>query len=304
MVTGEKLTQIIAYPISGKPIHVAPLAHAMFELRKRLEEADQCIIIGYSMRDQHILDIFTESTRRNDKLKILHVDPNSFSIKNEIENDALKRVIIPASFNVEEILHESKILKIINALKVAYDQSMFDAMKNPFKTTQNYFHALDYKTALKLIESDRFWQECQNIDVGHLDFQNILGGLSYTHMIAKFSRDTELERTALELVAKLLIFVSRSPREFADLQAICDRAIMANEWVRDYLQGNYREGVLKITEMRIKQMRYAIKKLQSIKDAEMEDRKKVLGQYATILFKFSTEEKTTYDDVSGKWILG
>ena len=122
LVSGEKLKSLIAYPVAGKPIHVAPLAFGMSEFRRSLESADQCVVIGYSLRDEHIQDILIESCRRNPRLRIIVACPNPFNIlTGTIRNQVLERAIIPAAFT--EVMGTRK-----------SSQSVFAKITCPFST--------------------------------------------------------------------------------------------------------------------------------------------------------------------------
>ena len=300
LVTGEKLEQLIAYPVAGKPIHVAPLAYAMNELRKRLEEVSQCIIIGYSMRDNHIIDIFIEALRRNDKLRIILVNPDPFSILKQIENKALLRSIIPASFETKEVLHTNKILTISRFVRKIAERPLFESIKNPFKAAQEYFDALDYKNAMKFIKNPAFWQSYGNYNLRNVEFQNILAGLTYTHMVGKFTSDTKLEKEAFDLIEETLRKTARLINEPQDSQIFFEKSIRANEWVRQNLQGAFKEEVEAIVKMRILVAQAAISELKETDS--ISEHAKIVERHATILFKWTPEPIVPFDDDDYSWI--
>jgi hypothetical protein len=305
LITGEQLEQLIAYPVAGKPIHVAPLAYTMNELRKRLEEVSQCIIIGYSMRDKHILDIFVESLRRNERLKIILVSPDPFSILKTIKHEALLRSITPAFFKTEEILHENKLLRISNFVKIASEQPLFESMKIPLKAAQEYFQALDYQTALMLVKTERFWRDCEGISARHLDYPNILAGLSYSQMIGQFTDNQTLRDDASNLIVKFFQSIAKkSKREYYDLYSLLDKGIQANKWAGEYLQGNIHEKVENIVRIRTNVLKNAISEIERNKDQPIEQQKKIVQRYSTILFKWSTEPVAYYDDDISNWLFG
>jgi len=301
LITGEQLEQLIAYPVAGKPIHVAPLAYAMNELRKRLEEVSQCFIVGYSMRDKHLIDIFIEALRRNEKLKIILVNPNPFEILKNLEHEALLRSIIPVAFKTEEILHANKLLRISGSVKAISKHPFFEAIKNPFKATQEYFEALDYENAMKLIKEPSFWQSYSNYNLPNVEFLNILAGLTYTHMIGKFTLNPKLEKEAFDLIKEILRKTARFIKEPQDAQIFFERCMQANRLVQDNLQGTFKEKVETITKMRINVSKHAITELK--KTNILSEQMKIIERFATILFKWTTDPIIPYDDDNYSWIF-
>ncbi|HEC79172.1 MAG TPA: hypothetical protein ENI34_08550 [candidate division WOR-3 bacterium] len=302
LITGEELEQLIAYPVTGKPIHVAPLAYAMNELRNRLEEVSQCIIIGYSMRDQHIQDIFIEVLKRNDKLKLILVNPDPFTIlKNNIKHEALKRSIIPAAFRTEEIFQNNKILTISSFVRKTTERPYFEAMKNPLKSAQEYFGALNYRYALELVKEPLFWQIYSGYNLRNVDFLNILAGLIYSHMVGRFSSDKTLEKEAFDLIEQLLQKTASSIKERYDFQIFFERSIRANEWVQNYLQGKFKNKVEEITKMRISILKMGLTEMGKTKD--INELKKIAESRMTILLKFNNGPIIPYDDGDFHWLF-
>lgn len=302
LITGEQLEQLLAYPVAGKPIHVAPLAYAMNELRKRLEVASQCIIIGYSMRDKHIIDIFIEALRRNDELKLILVNPDPFEILKNLKHEALLRSIIPVAFKTEEILHANKLLRISGLVKAISKRPFFEAIKNPFKAAQEYFEVLDYENAMKLIKEPSFWQSYSDHTLRNVEFLNILSGLTYTHMVGKFTLNPKLEKEAFDLIEETLRKTARLIKEpQQDAQIFFERSIQANKWVQDNLQGVFKEKVETITKMRINVSGHAITELK--KTNILSEQMKIIERFATILFKWTTDPIIPYDDDDYSWIF-
>ncbi|GAH37886.1 unnamed protein product, partial [marine sediment metagenome] len=168
--------------------------------------------------------------RRNEKLRIILVNPDPFDILKNLKHKALIRSIIPAAFKTKEILHENKLLTISNAVRTISKRPLFEAMKDPLKAAQEHFQALDYQTALMLVKTERFWRNCEGISARHLDYPNILAGLSYSQMIGQFTDNQTLRDDAFNLIVKFLQSIAKkSKREHYDLYSLLDKGIQANK---------------------------------------------------------------------------
>jgi gas vesicle protein len=315
LVTGEKLQQLIVYPIGGKPIHEAPLAYAMYKLRERLESVAQCIVIGYSMRDKHIQDIFVESLKRNDKLKILLVNPNPFKVKNQLASKVLKNAIIPVACKIEEILTERKVTLISNAIKAICKPTPYEVTQNPFTWTLAYFEALDYSNAISLMQTERFWRQSERrITVRGIEYPNILKGLLYARLVGKFTSDTKLERESYELTVKLLKeLVKTDEREIVNISGnateYVSKTIYAIEWVEKFLQGSFLEESKRVSDYwknSLNQIQPEINKLKDplygeITNTVMNELKEIVEKHSIALLKYSAEDKL---DIDGqKWLF-
>jgi DNA-binding ferritin-like protein (Dps family) len=300
LITGEKLEQLIAYPVAGKPIHVAPLAYAMNELRKRLEEVSQCIIIGYSMRDNHIIDIFIEALRRNDKLRIILVNPDPFSILKQIENKALLRSIIPASFETKEILHTNKILTISSFVRKIAERPLFESIKNPFKAAQEYFEALDYENAFRLMKIPKNEQYYNNIMVRDLSYSKLLAGLLYVRVISRYIEDELLENEVRDFIIGFLRKVARNIDWDNEVRLLVGRSKDAILWVINNLQGSVSKLTHEFADCKISALDYALERLEGLKDVK--EIKKFTSETCLSLIK-RTNERIWLDRKQHTWLF-
>lgn len=304
-IFGEGLEPLIAYPISGKPIHWAPLAFAMSTLRERLAEIDQCIVIGYRMRDSHIMDVLIESIRRNPKLKIILVNPDPFKIKHEVVNDALRKSIIPAAFKIEEVLKENKLPQLSHYIKIISDSPKLDPIKRPVKAAQEYFNALDYEKALDLIRTNEFKQACAGISLRNLDFGNILGGLFYGHIVCKHTGNQAGQQEIFDMIVEFLRRVAQfSIHDSYDITAFLQGGIRGAEWVEANLQGKLSEISKPYATLRITNLKRALLELNRKQDQSLDEQKKLLQKYATVMFKWSSDPVVHYDDGDTNWLFG
>lgn len=109
---GEKyLGEMMIYPIGEKYISRSPY----FELFKCLKESirDLCVVIGYSFRDEAINNAFIDGVRKDEKLKIILIDPNA--------SETIKNVGIIKK-NIRMIAMEFEDPKTIEELKSAINQ--------------------------------------------------------------------------------------------------------------------------------------------------------------------------------------
>lgn len=80
----EKLTEAMIYPTVNKELEATPYLYLRNMLKFKLLSASLLIIVGYSFRDQNILDIVKEQLRANTNLWILIIDLNPNSVKKRI----------------------------------------------------------------------------------------------------------------------------------------------------------------------------------------------------------------------------
>jgi hypothetical protein len=300
LVTGEQLEQLIAYPIAGKPIHVAPLAYAMNELRKRLEEVSQCIIIGYSMRDKHLIDIFIEALRRNERLKLILVNPNPFKILKDLKHKALIRAIIPAAFKTNEILYKNKLLRISGLVKIISERPFFEAMKNPLKAAQEYFEALDYENAFRLMKIPESKQYYNNIMVRDLSYSKLLAGLFYVRVISRYIEDELLENEVRDFIISFLRKVVQTINWDNEARLFLGRSKDALLWVIDNLQGSVSKMAHEFADGKISELDCALEKLESFKDVE--ETKKFISKICLSLIKW-TNERIWLDRKQHTWLF-
>jgi len=303
LITGEELEQLIAYPVTGKPIHVAPLAYAMNELRNRLEEVSQCIIIGYSMRDQHIQDIFIEVLKRNDKLKLILVNPDPFTIlKNNIKHEALKRSIIPAAFRTEEIFQNNKILTISSFVRKTTERPYFEAMKKPLESAQEYFEALDYENGLHLMKIAKSEQYYDNIMVRDLSYCRLLGGLLYVWVVSKYLGDESLENEIRDFIVNFLRRVARNINwdNNNEVRLFLERSKKALLWIMDNLQGFVSKMAHEFAYGKITTLDCALGELGNIKDVK--EIKRFISEICLFLVKWR-DERSVLDRFQDTWLF-
>lgn len=76
---GTRAQTLVIYP--GTPTKIAaPLLELLPLLRKRLLEADLCVVAGYSLRDDEVRRILLDSVRDNPKLAVVLIGPSAFRI--------------------------------------------------------------------------------------------------------------------------------------------------------------------------------------------------------------------------------
>ena len=80
LISGEIASPFILYPIGRKWEYTEPLEHLAAELRKYLKNAEICIVVGYSFRDDDIRRIFFEAAKKNTRLTIVLISPNAGEI--------------------------------------------------------------------------------------------------------------------------------------------------------------------------------------------------------------------------------
>lgn len=76
LIFGEQAIPLILYPMQ-KWEFVEPLLEMLLKFKRHLENADFVIVVGYSFRDSHIIRLFHEAARKNQKLTVLLIGPSS-----------------------------------------------------------------------------------------------------------------------------------------------------------------------------------------------------------------------------------
>lgn len=268
LVVGEKLETLIAYPVAGKPIHVAPLAYAMNKLRERLENVKQCVVVGYSMRDQHIRDIFIESIRRNPQLKIILVDPCAFRIVNNmVYNPALRRAIVPASFTFEEICGKNNLLRIIDFLKMIRDKKKYDPKNRPMEAVQYNFNALQYMDAFDMIRTEVKMRNSYHFVSHNLSLGEILGGLCYMRVLSKYDRAIISENDVVTTTIDVLKLANSYPNYgYQEARRFVSALYQAIEWVSTRLMGEFGSLVQEFTKYKKSAFKSAHEKIRDYGD--------------------------------------
>jgi hypothetical protein len=119
-ITDESLSEILIYPTIQKDkgsLIYDSLNHIFFEFLNRY---DLCIIIGYSFRDEDISNKIVESIKKNDRLWIVLVSPNSEEtidiIKKQLNRDQQLRTSNRKS-DIAAFLNESFMSVYIDELR-------------------------------------------------------------------------------------------------------------------------------------------------------------------------------------------
>lgn len=284
LLLNETLNSLIVYPVAGKPIHFEPLAYAMHRFRERLKEVDQCFVIGYSMRDKHIQDIFTESLRRNPKLKIVIADPEPFKIIKEITNDALKRAIIPAAFYVQELLKNGRLIQLRGNIHSLPDP----ARSYSLKAAQDYFKALDYESAMKIIPPKDLKKYYDAIQLNDMSYTIILGGLYYIQVVAKYTNNPSLENELRETVKDLLRSIAKKINWKSEPGYFLKRTKQSIDWVVDNLKGRVSDTVSEFTHHKIGVLKYGLEELGNYKNED--EIKKFISETCLSLIKWTNEQ--------------
>lgn len=79
LIFGEEATPLILYPMQ-KWEFVEPLLEILLKFKHALENAESVIVVGYSFRDPHILRIFHEAARKNQRLTVFLISPSARTI--------------------------------------------------------------------------------------------------------------------------------------------------------------------------------------------------------------------------------
>ncbi len=77
LMTNEQVVRgRMVYPVVEKLLYREPFYPMFHQLRTDLSTADRCYVVGYSFRDDHILDVFHDSLKMNDSLDLIIIDPD------------------------------------------------------------------------------------------------------------------------------------------------------------------------------------------------------------------------------------
>ena len=81
LITGETVNPLLIYPMQ-KWEYIEPLTELQLLFKKRLVEKDTklLVVVGYSFRDDYIIRMLWDASRRNEELHIVLVDPNAQEI--------------------------------------------------------------------------------------------------------------------------------------------------------------------------------------------------------------------------------
>lgn len=140
-ITGEIASHFIIYPGDRKWKYAEPLEYLSGELRNHLKNAEICIVIGYSFRDEDIRRIFFESSKENKDLTIVLISPNAGKIFKE-----------KLRYSDEEKSIPSPISDIISNRVICFNYPIKSVLKD------NYLYHCKYK----IPQIRKFYADAEN----------------------------------------------------------------------------------------------------------------------------------------------
>jgi len=299
---GEKLEPLIAYPVTGKPTHYEPLAFAQAKFRQRLAEVRQCLVIGYSMRDRYVQDIFTESLRRNPELIITMANPDPFSIKNQIDSETLRRAILPAAFTVEQLLEERRAARLNSFVTAIADSTRTDRINRPLEAASSHFEAFDYENGLEIVQTEGFWKHYQGIHTINVNLPIIFGGLFYARVVGRHNKDNIFEGDVKPVIRQALrIVLTDLTPNLNQGRAFLQMAERSIEWLRASIKGSLVPLVAQFCDIKVHELGLAIKDLGNVGENDPSRILRILCKTAKTLAKW-TDEADPIDD-SPTWPL-
>jgi len=165
LITGETAKNLMVYPMENKREYSEPLSELIVILRKKLEKAKVCVVIGYSFRDKDILTLFFEATRKNKDLILYLIDPYAGEIyKNKLKFTDEDKTI-PSSFELDR-----RVIcwnyPIENSLK---DNYLYQSISNLSKINQQYKEADNKRREIRDMHNYEL-QQCvlDYIDIGYI----------------------------------------------------------------------------------------------------------------------------------------
>lgn len=167
LITGETVNPLLIYPMQ-KWEYVEPLTELQLLFKKRLVEKDTkfLVIVGYSFRDEYIIQMLWDAARRNEELYIVLVDPNA----QEIFNNRLK-FLDPEKTTRSRIADRVICLpnpfsKIIYFLKNEYLRHLRNAIRNEQNFTiqeKGGDHAIDWQVLLRTCINCEFSSKVETV---------------------------------------------------------------------------------------------------------------------------------------------
>jgi NAD-dependent SIR2 family protein deacetylase len=112
-----KTTNVILYPSQKEFPDIEPFLTSHVHLGQFLSKAKCCVIIGFSMRDKVINNIFEKAISQNRKIKILLIDPNARNIRSKLEEPIQEKV-----YTIEYEFRESRISEVKNMISSIISQ--------------------------------------------------------------------------------------------------------------------------------------------------------------------------------------
>lgn len=126
LMTEEKAVSLILYPMR-KWQYADPLLELLMMLKDKLEGAKFCVMVGYSMRDEHIRSILLDAAQENRDLHLLLIGPRSTEIyHNQLEhyyrNPEEGNLAIPSALSGRVVCLPYKFGVIFPRLRFLYQQ--------------------------------------------------------------------------------------------------------------------------------------------------------------------------------------
>jgi hypothetical protein len=117
-LSDEQLSEMMIYPAlrKNKQSEVYLWLHGTFI--NELNRATTCVIIGYSFRDEDIVNNLVDALNRNPDLWLLIISPNATDYKNKHFNQNLDHAsrVVTLSKKIEDVVTERKLDKYLGAL--------------------------------------------------------------------------------------------------------------------------------------------------------------------------------------------
>jgi hypothetical protein len=101
-------THAVIYPVRGKPQADAPFDVLFKQLRDSLRRCDVLLIIGSSLRDQHILDDIRFGMNQRPRLHILYCDPNARELGQALGLPPDRCTPIVGTFGTPELISKTR----------------------------------------------------------------------------------------------------------------------------------------------------------------------------------------------------
>jgi hypothetical protein len=100
MLNGREIQkELLIYPTHGKQVVAYPYLDLLTSFSRSLMNAELCLVIGYSFRDQYINGIFYNATKKDPSLVIIVVDPNANKITRKL---AFEENCVPVKMSVNQ----------------------------------------------------------------------------------------------------------------------------------------------------------------------------------------------------------
>jgi len=130
LITGEELTPLIIYPMQ-KWQYIEPLTELQLMFKKRLVDEDTMIlvVVGYSFRDDYILNMLWDAARINSDLHIILVNPDAQKIF-QSRMRFLKDGKTPSRIANRVVCLPYPFARIIHLLKNDYIKSLTNCINN------------------------------------------------------------------------------------------------------------------------------------------------------------------------------